>query len=173
MKRMAMRVSWLAAAECVHNEQALVDRLVQSDLLHCVPGLGRSRVVVVLVLRAGPPHGVLGGLVHDDELILGGAAGVDASHDVDCAQLADLALFVAFQAGLGLLSKQLLVGGVVNDVGGAGNAVLLKIQRCHIEDTSSFLALQWVSRTSFSEKTAHRCKGSAIVPCIPLYINVD
>ena len=88
-------------------------------------------MVVVLVLVGGPPHGVLGVLVHDDELILGGAAGVDAGHDVDCAQLADLALFVAFQTGLGLFLEQRVIGGIVHDLGGAGDAIFAQIDVFH------------------------------------------
>ena len=64
-------------------------------------------------------------------LVLGGAAGVDAGHDVDGAQLADLALFIAFQAGLGFFFKQHFIRGIVNDFGGTGDAVLLQIQLCH------------------------------------------
>ena len=96
-------------------------------------------MVVVLVLVGSPPHGVLGVLVHNDELVLGRTAGVDAGHNVHSTQLADLALFVAFQTGLGLFLEQLLVGGVVHDLSRAGNAILGKIQLCHIRYTSTFV----------------------------------
>ena len=129
----------VGAAESVHHEQALIGQFLLGQFLHRVPGFLRSGVVVVFVLVAGPPHGVLGVLVHDDELILGRTAGVDAGHDVDGTQLADLALFVAFQAGLGLFLEQLLVGGVVHDLSRAGNAILGKIQLCHIRYTSTFV----------------------------------
>ena len=55
------------------------------------------------------------------------------------SKLADLALFVAFQTGLGLFLEQLLVGGVVHDLSRAGNAILGKIQLCHIRYTSTFV----------------------------------
>ena len=129
----------VGAAESIHDVQALVGELLLGDLLHSFPGFLRCGVVVVLVLVAGPPHGVLGVLVHDDELILGGAAGVDTGHDVDSAQLADLALLVAFQFGLGLLVEQLLVRGIVHDLGRAGDTILAQIQLCHDTYTSSFV----------------------------------
>ena len=81
-------------------------------------------MVVVLVLVGGPPHGVLGVFVHDDVLVFGGTAGVDAGHHVDGVQLGDLADFVAGEAGLGLLLEQLLIGRIVDNLGGTGNAVL-------------------------------------------------
>ena len=131
----------VCAAESIHNVQALVGQLLLCDLLHGSPGFLRSGVVVVLVLVAGPPNGVLGVLVHHDELVLGGTAGVDAGHNVHSAQLADLAHFVAFQAGLGLFLEQLLVRGVIHDLGRAGNAVLAQIYLCHNTYTSSFVQI--------------------------------
>ena len=134
-------------------------------------------MVVVLVLVAGPPHGVLGVLVHDDELILGGAAGVDAGHDVDSAQLADLALLVAFQFGLGLLVEQLLVRGVVHDLGRAGDTILAQIQLCHDTYTSSFVQIHRPD-TSGKLPSAKRTpqkddekKYRCVFSCISLYIN--
>ena len=131
----------VCAAESIHNVQALVGQLLLCNLLHGSPGFLRSGVVVVLVLVAGPPNGVLGVLVHHDELVLGGTAGVDAGHNVHSAQLADLAHFVAFQAGLGLFLEQLLVRGVIHDLGRAGNAVLAQIYLCHDTYTSSFVQI--------------------------------
>ena len=122
----------VGAAESIHDVQALVGQLLLSDLLDSLPSLLGSGVVVVLVLIAGPPHGVLGVLVHHDELVLGRTAGVDAGHHVHSTQLADLTLLVAFQLGIGLLCEQLLVGGVVHDFSRAGDAILGKIQLCHI-----------------------------------------
>ena len=130
----------VGTAESIHHIQALVGELFLGNLFHSSPCFLRSGVVIVLILVAGPPHGVLGVLVHDDELILGRTAGVDAGHDVDGTQLADLALFVAFQAGLGLFLEQLLVGGVVHDLSRAGNTILAQIQLCHDTDTSSFVS---------------------------------
>ena len=126
----------VGAAESIHNKQTLVGQLFLSQLLHGLPGFLGSRMVVVLVLVGGPPHSVLGVLVHDDELILGRTAGVDASHDIHSTQLADAALFIAFQAGLGLLLEQSFVGRIVYDFGGAGDAVLGQIDIFHRENTS-------------------------------------
>ena len=122
----------VGAAESIDNEQALVAQLLLGDVLNGSPsGLGHG-VVVVLVLVAGPPNGVLGVLVHDDVLVLGGAAGVNAGHDIDSAQLADLALLVAGQVRLGLLCEQNIIRGVMHDLGRAGNAILSQIQICHV-----------------------------------------
>ena len=122
----------VGAAEGIDNEQALVAQLLLGDVLNGSPsGLGHG-VVVVLVLVAGPPNGVLGVLVHDDVLVLGGAAGVNAGHDIDSAQLGDLALLVAGQVRLGLLSEQNIIRGVMHDLGRAGNAILSQIQICHV-----------------------------------------
>ena len=62
-------------------------------------------MVVVLIGLGGPPHGVLGVIVDDDILVFGGAAGVDAGHNVDGAELADLALFKAFQTGISVVPE--------------------------------------------------------------------
>ena len=92
-------------------------------------------MVVVLELVGGPPHGILGVGVHDDVLVFGGAAGVHAGHDVDGAQLGQLALLIAGQSGIHLSVEQSLVGGIVDDLGGTGDAVMLQID-CHSTITS-------------------------------------
>ena len=124
------------AAECVDDEKALVGQLFLRDVLDDLPGLFGRGMVVVLVSVGRPPHGVLGVVVHNDELVLGGTAGVDAGHDVDRAELADLTLLVAFEAGLGLLFEQQLVRRVVYDLGGTGDAVFAQIDLFHIIKTS-------------------------------------
>ena len=121
----------VGAAEAIHHEEPLVGQLLLGQLFHGVPGLDGGGVVVVLELRGGPPHGIPGGVIHDDEFVVGGAAGIDAGHDVDGAQLADLALVKARQIGTGLLLEQLLEGGIVNDLRSAGDAVLAQINGCH------------------------------------------
>ncbi len=88
-------------------------------------------MVVVLVFLGRPPHGVSGVVVDDDILIFGGAAGVDAGHDVDGAQLADLALFVANQTRLGLFFEEHLIRRIVYDLFDACNAVFAQIQFRH------------------------------------------
>ena len=122
----------VGTAEGIDNEQALVAQLLLGDVLHGRPGLLGHGVVVVLVLVAGPPNGVLGVLVHDDVLVLGGTAGVNAGHNIDSAQLGDLALLIAGQLGFGLLLEQHLIRGVMHDLGRAGNAILSQIQICHV-----------------------------------------
>ncbi len=128
----------VGAAEGVHHVQLLVGELLLGDLLHRSPGLLAGGMVVVLVALGGPPDGVLGVLVHDDELILGGAAGVHAGHDVDGVQLGQLALLVAGQGGVHLVVEQQLVGGIVDDLLGAGDAVAGQIQLLHFTNLFPF-----------------------------------
>ena len=88
-------------------------------------------MIVVLIFVGSPPDGILGGIVNYNKLVLGRAAGVYAGHDVDSAQLAELALFIALKAGLGLFLKEHLIGRIVDYFRSAGNAVLGKIDVCH------------------------------------------
>ena len=88
-------------------------------------------MVVVLIRFGGPPHGVLGVVIDNNILIFGGAAGVDAGHDVDGAQLADLAFFVANQTRLGFLFEKHLIRGIAHDLGGTRNAIFAQIQFRH------------------------------------------
>ena len=90
----------VCAAECVNNEQSLVGKFLLSQFLNSLPCFLGSGVVVVLVFIGGPPYGILGIFIHYDELIFRRAAGVDTCHYIDSAELADSALFIAFQAGL-------------------------------------------------------------------------
>ena len=119
------------AAEGIDNEQALVAQLLLGDVLHGRPGLLGHGVVVVLVLVGSPPNGVLGVLVHDDVLVLRRTAGVDAGHNVDSIQFGLLAHFVTGEAGLGLFLVEHLVGRIVDDFRGAGNAVLFNSVSFH------------------------------------------
>jgi len=121
----------VGAAEGVDDEQALAGELLLGQGFDGRPGLLAHGMVVVLVLRRGPPDGVLGVLVHDDVLVLGGAAGINAGHDIDGAQLADLALFIAFQLRLHLFRKQHIVGGVADDFRRAGDTVFAQVQFRH------------------------------------------
>jgi hypothetical protein len=133
----------VGAAESINNKQALVAQLFLGDILNGSPSGLAHGMVIVLVLVAGPPDSVLGVLVHDDVLILGGTAGVNAGHNIDSAQLADPALFVTSQLRLGLLLEQHFVRGVVHDLSRAGNAILGQIQLCHDADTSFSISLFW------------------------------
>ena len=114
----------VGAAEAIDNIELLVGELLLCDLLDSGPCFLRSGMVVVLVLLACPPDGVLGVLIHDNELVLGRTAGVDTGEDVDSTQLTDVSDFIAGQLGLGLLLEQLLVGRIVDDFSGASDAIL-------------------------------------------------
>ena len=126
-------------------------------------------MVVVLVLVRSPPNGVLGVFVHDDVLILGGTTSVNTSHNVDSTQLADLTLFVAYQFGLGLFLEQQLVGRIVHDLSRAGDAILGKIQICHVTNTS-FLKNGHV----YSALSSHRISQKAIeiYDCVFSYLTL-
>ena len=123
----------VGAAEDVHDIELLAGELLQSQLLAGVPGFLGSGLVVVLELVGSPPHGVLAGIIHDDELVLGRAAGVDAGHDVDGAQLTQLALLIAFERGVHLGLKQGLVRGIVDNLSYAGDAILFQAQSFHCD----------------------------------------
>ena len=114
----------VGAAESVNNVEGLVGKLFVGDFLQSVPCLGSDGLVVVLVLVGGPPDGVLRGVVHHEEFIFGGAAGVDTGHNVNGAELGVLAFFKAFETGFGFVDEKLIVGGVVDDLRGSGDPIL-------------------------------------------------
>ena len=89
----------------IYNIQLLIRELLQSNVLYCLPGLFGSGMVVVLILIGGPPHGVLGILVHNDEFVFGGTSRIDTGHYVNCSQFADLSFLVSLKTGLGLFFK--------------------------------------------------------------------
>ena len=143
------------AAEGIHDEQALVGELLLGDILERRPRFLRGGMVVVLVFVGGPPHGVLGHVVHDDELVFRGAAGVDAGHHVDRAQLADLSLFKALQTRLGLLLEEHLVGRIVDDFRRSGNPILRKINLSHL-DTTPFYKLSAMTESRIESLPIHK-----------------
>ena len=65
-----------------------------------------------------------------------GTAGVNAGHDVDGAQFAQLALVVAGEVRVHLVLEQLFIGRIVDDFSGSGNAILLQINISHGSHTS-------------------------------------
>ncbi len=121
----------VGAAESVHNEEPLAGELLLSQVLYDSPGVFCHGVVVVGILRSGPPDGVLGVLVHYYVFILGGSAGVDTCHYVDSVQLCELSYIVACEAFLHFFLEEELVGGVVDYLGCAVDPVFAKIQFCH------------------------------------------
>ncbi len=120
------------AAEGVDDVELLVAELFLRQIENLGPDFLAHGVVVVLIALAGPPHGVLGVFVHDDVLVLGGAAGVDAGHNVDSAELGQRALVKTLEGGVHLSLKQFLIAGVADDLRRAGNTVLAQINLCHI-----------------------------------------
>ncbi len=121
----------VGTAEGIHHVELLARELVGGNLLELLPCRLGYGLVVVLILVRSPPDGVLGGLVHHEELILGRTAGVDAGHYVHGAHLGHLTLFKAAQTLLGLLTIELVVGGIVDNLRNAGDAILFQIQLVH------------------------------------------
>jgi len=121
----------VGAAEGVHHVELLARQLLRSDLLQLLPRSLRHGLVIVLVLVGGPPDRILGGLVHHEELVLGRTAGIDARHHVHGAHIGQLTLLEAAQAFLGLLTEQLVVRGIVHDLGHARDPVLFQIHLVH------------------------------------------
>ena len=105
----------VGTAETIDNEKPLTGKLVLSELLDLFPHSLGHLVVVVGIFRSVPPYGVLGVLVHDDVLVLGGTSGEHASHNVDCAKFGNLSLLVAGEFGLGLLVVENFIGRIVKD----------------------------------------------------------
>ena len=121
----------VGSAEEVHYVKLLAGKLIHCKLLACIPCLHGCGLVIVLELIAGPPNGVLRGLIHNDELILRRTSGVDTGHNVYCAKLGELSLLISLKGGIGLCCKELLIGGVVNNLGGIGNAINAQINFAH------------------------------------------
>ena len=120
----------VCTAEGIHNVEFLVGELLGGNLLELLPSLGSYGFVVVFVLLRGPPYGVLRGLVLNEEFVFGRAAGVDTGHHVHSACLGELAFLVTFKVGIGLILKQLLIGGIVDNFGTL-DAILFQIQSSH------------------------------------------
>jgi len=123
------------AAESVNHVQLLVAQLLDGQILDGSPGGLGHGMVVVLVAVGGPPHGVLGVGVHNDVLVFGGTAGVNAGHDVHSAQLGQLTLFIAGESGIHLGVEQRLIRGVVDDLSRTGDTIMLQVD-CHNTVTS-------------------------------------
>ena len=117
----------VGAAESIDNEETLVREFLLGKILHNSPSRFRHGVVVVLVTFGGPPNGVLGVLVHNDELILGRTAGVDTRLHVHSAEFGHLTLFVSFEGFLGFFFEELFVRRIVYDFGSTRDAVLCEI----------------------------------------------
>ncbi len=121
----------VGAAESVDNVEGLVAELLVGDVFQCGPGFGGDGLVVVLVFVGCPPDGVAAGVVHNEEFILGRAAGVDAGHYVDGAKFGFLTFFVAGQFGFGLVDEELVPRGIVENLGGAHDSILSQINLAH------------------------------------------
>ena len=95
----------VCAAECIYNVKFLVGQLFLSDLFNSLPSLLGCWMVVVLVFIRGPPYSVLGVLVYNDEFVFRRTSCIDASHNVNCSQFADLSFFITFQFWFGFFLK--------------------------------------------------------------------
>ena len=121
----------VCAAECVDDEQSLVGEFFYGDIFDCFPRLLRCGMVVVFILVGSPPNGVFGVVVHNDKFVLGRATCINARHNVDSAEFADLSFFVAFESRICFLLEKHLVGRIVDHFGSAGDAVLCQVDVFH------------------------------------------
>ena len=121
----------VGAAEGVHDIEFFARKLLRGDLFQFFPRSFRNGLVVVLIFVRSPPDRIFGRLVHHEELVLGRTARVDARHHVHGAHVGQLALLVAAQPFLGLFAEQLVVGGIVHDLGYARDPVLFQIHFVH------------------------------------------
>ena len=101
------------------------------DLFQLLPGLLRHRFVVVLVFGRGPPDGIFGGFVHDEELVFRGTTRVNAGHHVHGTHFGYLTLFITAQALAGLLAVEFVVRRVVDYFRSTRDAVLFQIDFSH------------------------------------------
>ena len=121
----------VGAAECIDDEKTLVGEFLQSERFAGCPCLLGGRVVVVRILIAGPPDGVLGVFIHNDKFILGRTAGVNAGHDIDSAQLSLDTFVKALKVFVHFFIVKKLIGRVVDDLGYACDTILCQIKICH------------------------------------------
>ena len=128
---------FVCTAERIHDKETLVAELTNRNLAYSIPRFLRRAMVVVLVLVGGPPDRIMRGLIVDDVLILRGASRIDARHDVDSIlHLRHLSTLISLKVRAQLLTKQLIVAWIVNNLRCPRNAVLCQINRCH--DITSF-----------------------------------
>ena len=120
----------ISSAKGIHDEQALVRQFLVGQLLERLPALLADGLVVVLVLVRSPPDRIFGGIVQHEEFIFGRTAGINAGHHVHGAHVGNGALLETFQARFGLFLEQLVVRGIVYDLGHTRDAVLAQIN-CH------------------------------------------
>ena len=91
------RTILVGAAEAVDNEEALVGEFFHCKFLAGFPCFFGSGLVIVLVLLGGPPYGVLGVFIHNDEFVLGRTAGIYTGHHVDSTEFGFNATLEAFE----------------------------------------------------------------------------
>ena len=91
---------WVSTAEGIDDVELLARELLGGNPLKLLPSLLTGGLVVVGVLGGGPPDGVAGCVIEDEELVLWRAARVDARHHVDSAQLGELSAVIARQVWL-------------------------------------------------------------------------
>ena len=93
----------VCSAECVHNVKLLSRKLIQGNLLYCLPRFLCSRMIIIFIFVRGPPYCIFGILINYNELVFRGTPGVLTSHNIDCAKLAHLSFFKPFQTRFCLL----------------------------------------------------------------------
>ena len=120
-----------ALIESVNNKKFFARQLLCSDFFQLFPSSFGNGFVVVFVLVAGPPDGVFGGLVLNEEFVFGRTASVNAGHYVNSIHLGKSTFLKAAQTFCSLLAVQLIVRGVVDYLFHAGDTVLSQINFSH------------------------------------------
>ena len=81
-------------------------------------------MVIIRILRCGPPNRILGLLVHNDEFVFGRTSGINTCHNVYRTKLGLHALVIACQCRIHLVLIQFLIGRIVDQFFGPRNAIL-------------------------------------------------
>ncbi len=81
-------------------------------------------MVVVGILRCGPPYGIVRLSIVYDEFVFGRTSCINTGHNVNCIELGKLSLIIPRKIRLCLLFEKKLVRRVVDDFCGTGDAIL-------------------------------------------------
>ena len=130
---------FVSAAESIYYEKSLAGKLFDSEFLTSIPCFLSCRMVIIGIFGSVPPNGILGLVIHNDELVFRRTAGVNTCHNVNCSELGNLSLVIAGKLRLKLFVVKSIVIGIVNNLSYAGDPILGKIDVCHT--FSSFLSL--------------------------------
>ncbi len=122
----------VGTAESIHDIQLFAAQLLLCSGQDRSPGFLRHGMVVILVAVGGPPDGVLGVFIHNDILVFGRTAGINAGHDIYGTEFGQNTLVIAFQRRVHFVIEKSIIGRIIDDFFGIHNAVLGQINICHV-----------------------------------------